>query len=108
MSCDYDCESIVITEIEEEYLSKCQVILLWASKKRPSFNNSFILSILDQYERKEYFTSRQKQAIDNIITKFRIPYDGNCMICNNTGIGYLSVGVYGKCFQCSKYDNFLR
>jgi len=99
--CSEDCSNTV-------YSSKCDVILLWADNKNPYFNKSFIQSVMNQYSIKNTFSVKQKKSIDNIIDKFKIPYDGNCDSCRNTGIAYWSDDVYGCCFECSKYDNFIR
>lgn len=88
--------------IPEQYMSKCKVILIWASK-HPSFNTKIIESIYEFTMNKNFISDKQRAVIDKIITSWKIPYKGHCIACGNSGIGYLSEGLYGECFECNIY-----
>jgi nucleosome binding factor SPN SPT16 subunit len=91
----------------EIYYSKCKVILLWANIN-PFFDKKFIQSIVNWYLKKGKISDKQQISIDNIINKCRIPYDGYCINCNDTGIAYLCDDCHGECVFCNKYHNFLK
>jgi len=91
----------------EIYYSKCKVILLW-SGNNSFFDTKFIHSIVIRYLKTNKISDKQRISIDNIINKCRIPYDGHCDNCDDTGIAYLSDDCYGGCVFCNKYRNFLK
>lgn len=56
---------------DSEYLDKLSQILVWANE-HDEFNPDFVVSLSDQVGAGKRLSDRQKEAIDNIIVKFRI------------------------------------
>jgi hypothetical protein len=57
--------------MDEYYEDKCNAILEWA-KGKPGFDPEFVENMLDVIEGGGELTERQGNAIDNIISKWRI------------------------------------
>jgi hypothetical protein len=55
----------------DEYIRKCDAILLWATNKK-WFDKTFIVDVKDDIDMKCRATEGQKEAIDKIIQKFHI------------------------------------
>jgi len=96
-------ESLEDMNIQEQYMSKCRVILIWATK-HPSFNTKIIESIYEYTANKNFISVKQRAVIDKIIKSWKIPYTRHCVACQNSGIGYLSDDIYGECFECNIYS----
>lgn len=54
------------------YGAKLSAILNWASDEKPDFDTAFIESVQAQLESKGSISTRQMEAVDNIIDRFKI------------------------------------
>lgn len=93
----------VDTYILEDYISKCKVILIWATK-HISFNTKIIESILEYTLKNDFISVKQRALVDKIITSWKVPYTEPCDNCGDSGIAYLSDDVYGECVHCNIYS----
>jgi hypothetical protein len=64
---------------DHEYIKMCEAIVSWSSSK-PQFNASVFQGILDFYNNAHNYsnypaiTDRQKNAIEKVISSFRVKY----------------------------------
>lgn len=61
---------------EIEYSLKCDAIVEWAeNKKGKPFDTTFVVSISDHIKNMGFISQKQMDSIDNILTKFKIPFE---------------------------------
>jgi len=53
---------------------KLSAILNWA-KENPDFDKKFVVAVQDYYDNHQHVSTRQSDAIDTIIAKWRIDVD---------------------------------
>lgn len=54
------------------YGAKLSAILNWALDEKPDFDTKFVESVQAQLESKGSISTRQMEAVDNIIDRFKI------------------------------------
>jgi len=61
---------------ETEYSLKCDAIIEWAeNKKGKPFDTTFVVSISDHIRDAGFISQKQMDCIENILTKFKIPFE---------------------------------